>query len=383
MPARTKVVRAPDSIGPRQPFTGGRGPHKKGDRVSSASSEVGKHALLRATFRRMAPIVAAVCVATTGCASTAQSDMNASASPLPSASESASRPSAVPSLTNELSARPTGGAGPQLTVLANVATGVGLWTYNSDGTWTAGPSVPGATAISRDGQLLILAGQGSLQVREVSKPQTAAGSLAMKWESAAARGRVACVDRSASGKTVVAVSAVDALTFAVVGPDGFARVLSPSPSSPFGPSVAWLDEDRLVALSADPQMISRLAVVDTANHSVTVLQGLPGIRTFGMAPDRRSLAAATESDVYVASIASWLAERQPKPAVTLEPGHIVWDLAISGDGSRLAMLSGTEAADGTVGAIHELVYEATAGSWKRIASSPAPFTGADGQVWLV
>jgi hypothetical protein len=332
----------------------------------------------------MAPIVAAVCVATTGCASAAQSDMNASSSPLASATESASGSSTGPSLTGEPTAPWTGSAVPQLIVLAEVASGgVGLWTYNSDGTWSAGSGVPAATAIARNGQLLTLAGQGSLQVREVSKPQTVGASLAMRWESAAPGGRVACVDRSGSGKTVVAVADTDSLTFAVVGADGFAKLLSPSPRSPFGPSVAWLDEDRLVALSVDPQMISRLAVVDTAKHSVAVLNGLPGIRTFGVAPDQRSLAAATESGVYVAPIADWLTGRQPKPAVTLDPGQIVWDLAISGDGSRLAMLSGTEAAEGTVGAVHELIYKLDTGSWNRIANSAVPFTSADGQVWLV
>jgi hypothetical protein len=352
--------------------------------VSSRSSAVGNHGLVRATFRRMAPIVAAVCVATTGCASAAQSDLNASASPRASISESASANSLAPSLTGGAAAPRTDSAAPQLIVLAEDAGGgVGLWTYNSDGAWSAGSVVPAATAIARNGQLLTLAGQGSLEVREVSKPQTAGASLAMKWESAGPRGRVACVDRSGSGKTVVAFAENDTLTFAVVGADGFATVLSPSPSSPFGPSVAWLDDDRLVALSVDPQMISRLAVVDTSKHSITVLKGLPGIRTFGMAPDPRSIAAATESGVYVAPIADWLTGRQPKPALTLDPGQIVWDLAISGDGSRLAMLSGTEAADGTVGAIHELIYKLVAGSWNRIANSPVPFTSANGQVWLV
>jgi hypothetical protein len=96
-----------------------------------------------------------------------------------------------------------------------------------------------------------------------------------------------------------------------------------------------------------------------------------------------SLAAATESGVYVASVADWLAGREPASIVALEASQVVWDVGLSGDGSRVAMLSGTEEADGTVGNVRELGYQRGAGGWSKIVDVPVPFARALGQVWLV
>lgn len=288
------------------------------------------------------------------------------------------------SLASAPSVRAADAGSPQLLVLAAGATGdPGLWTCGSDGSWNAAGMVPGATAIARDGQKLTLAGQGSLEFRDVSAPQKVGPTLSLKWASQAPQGTIVGVDRSNPGKAVVAIADSNGLAFAVVSAEGSAGLLSPSPESPFGPSVAWLDDDRLVALSVDTRQVPRLAVIDTAKRAIALLRVLGGVRLFSLSPDRLSLAAATESGVYVAPISDWLAEREPAAIVTLEPSQVVWDLALSGDGSRLAMLSGTEAADGTVSDTREIAYERKARAWMKILESPVPFIRANGQVWLM
>jgi hypothetical protein len=328
------------------------------------------------TLRRLGLVAPVVGILAAGCTSSARSDV-----PTPETS-----PTAASSLTLAASVQVTGPAvdAPQLIVLADGVVGdVGLWTFGSDGSWSAGRTVPGATAIGRDGQLVTLSVQGALELRDVARPQDPRSTLGVQWASAVPRGTVACVDRSDSGRTVIAVSDANDLAFAVVSAQGAAALLSPVPESPFGPSVAWLDADRIVALSADARQIPRLTVLDTAKGSTTALQGLSGVRVFAVSPDRLSLAAATESSVYVAPVVDWLAAREPTEGVNLKPSQIVWDLALSADGSRLAMLSGTERADGTVADIREIGYERRAGAWAQIFDAAVPFTHASGQVWLI
>jgi hypothetical protein len=68
--------------------------------------------------------------------------------------------------------------------------------------------------------------------------------------------------------------------------------------------------------------------------------------------------------------------------VSLDPSQVVWDLALSADGSRLAMLSGTEDASGVVADIHEITYVRSGSSWSEETDSTVPFSRAVGQVWL-
>jgi hypothetical protein len=190
------------------------------------------------------------------------------------------------------------------------------------------------------------------------------------------------VDRSDAGSTAIAVSQAGGLAFGVVAADGSTGDLLPAPDSPFGPSVAWLDSERVAVISDDARQIPCLAVVDTAKHKLALLSGLGGVRTFAVSPDRRTLAAATESAVYVAPVDDWLADQEPSRAVSLDPSQVVWDLALSLDGSSLAMLSGTEDASGVVTDIHEITYVRTGSSWSKQTDSAVPFSLADGQVWL-
>ena len=316
------------------------------------------------TVRRLAPIAAAVCIAATGGACSGQSGQSGQS---PSGPSSTALRTQLPAVTGGPSAQATVDGPPQLAALADGVEGdVGLWTYRDGGGWTAATKVPGATAIARDGTSLVLAQRTSIELRDVARPRDPGSTISVKWAAPPPQGSVACVDRSDSGKTVVAVADAGGFVFGLVSADGAGGPLTPAPTSPFGPSVAWLGTDRLVALSTDNRQVSRLAVIDTAKRSTTLLQRLGGVRVFGVSPDRSTLAVATETGVYVGSVSDWIAEKDFAPIVVLDPMEVVWDLALSGDGSRVAMLSGTEAADGTVADIHEIAYERQAGAWKRI-----------------
>jgi hypothetical protein len=334
-------------------------------------------------LRSYAPIAAALCVAVTGCASVVKSGAPTAAAVPTGAAVPTAVVSAFPSGTSPASLVAPGAGVPQLLVLGNASNEeAGLWIYADDGTWTRGAKAAGVTAIARDGKKVTLASRSSLEFRDLSTPQDRGSSLSVNWSPRVPLGTVASVDTSDSGKAIVAIVDADGLSFAVVSGDGAGRLLTPAPASPFGPSVAWLDESTVVALSVDNRQISRLAAIYPAKGTVSLLQGLTGVRAFAVSPDRKTLAATTESGVYVAPVSEWLAGRVPASVATLKPSQVVWDVALSGDGSRVAMLSGTESPDGTVGDIHEIGYGWKQGEWAPLCNSPVPFDQVRGQVWL-
>ena len=330
--------------------------------------------------RQLVPIAFCLSVAATGCAS----GVGTAAPTVPPSPTGAvsSGPTDGPNATAPSLAGSTTGSVPQLLVLADgVQGGVGLWT-DTGGSWAARWPLPGATVLGRDGQTLVLAINGALEFRAESSPQTPAKSVSPRRGTTPLDGAVVGVDRSDAGATAIAVSQSGGLTFSMVAADGSAADLMPAPESPFGPSVAWLDGQRLAVLASDALQVSRLAVVDTAKHEIALLTGLGGVRVFALSPDRRMLAATTESAVYVAPIGDWLANRAPSGAISLDPAQVVWDLALNADGTRLAMISGTENANGVVADIHELTYVRTGSNWSKETDSAVPFSQADGQVWL-
>ena len=335
--------------------------------------------LASGAVRRSLPVAMAVAVAATGCSLT----LTSSDDPSPGVS-SASAASPAASATSVTSAT-AGTAGPasDLLVLADgVQGGAGLWIYEESTGWTAIAPLAGATALGRDGNDLTLALGGSLEFRKVSNPGQAGTPLRVSWPARQPTGSVVAASRSTTGRTAVVRVDADGSTFSVVAADGSVSPVSPAPVSAFSPLVAWIDADRLVALSTDAEQVSRLAVIDTAGHSLSMLRALGGVRVFAVSPDRGSLAAATESAVYVAPVADWIGGSVPLTGLTLGSSEVVWDLALDATGSHLAMLSGTESADGTVTEIYEIGYARTASSWQKIFDAPVPFTRASGQVWL-
>ena len=315
-------------------------------------------------------VFVAVSVAVAGCSlATRSGDAPSSPEPSASAATSATAGPAAPAS--------------QLLVLADGVQGsAGLWVYDESTGWTAIAPLAGATALGRDGDDLTLALGGSLEVRKVSSPGQAGTPLQVSWPAEGSAGSVVAASRSPTGRTAVVRVDANGPTFSVVATDGSVSLLSPAPASAFSPLVAWIDADRLVALSTDAEQISRLAVIDTAGRSSSTLRAVGGVRVFAVSPDRGSLAAGTESAVYIAPVSDWIDGTAPAKGLTLGSSEVVWDLALDAGGSHLAMLSGTESADGNVTDVHEIGYARTGSSWQKIFAAPVPFTHAIGQVWL-
>jgi hypothetical protein len=326
--------------------------------------------------RRWMLLFMAVSVTVTGCSLTTRSG-DAPSSPEPSASAATSATAA-----SSATAGPAGPASDLLVLADGVQGSAGLWIYDESTGWTAVAPLAGATALGRDGDDLTLALGGSLEVRKVSSSGQAGTRLQVSWPAQESAGSVVAASRSPTGRTAIVRVDANEPTFFVVSADGSVSLLSPAPASAFSPLVAWIDADRLVALSTDAEQISRLAVIDTAGHSLSTLHALGGVRVFAVSPDRGSLAAATESAVYVAPVSDWIGGAAPAKGLTLGSSEIVWDLALDAGGSHLAMFSGTESEDGNVTDVHEIGYARTGSSWQKIFDAPVPFTHASGQVWL-
>ena len=320
--------------------------------------------------RRWLLVFVAASLAVTGCSLTTRS------SDAPSSRE----PSG--SAATATAAGPAGPASDLLVLADGVQGSAGLWIYDQSSGWTPIAPLAGATALGRDGDDLTLALGGSLEFRKVSSFGQAGAPLQVFWPAQESTGSVVAASRSTTGRTAVVRADANGSTFAVVAADGSVSLLSPAPASAFSPLVAWIDPDRLVALSTDAEQISRLAVIDTARQSLSTLRGLGGVRVFAVSPDRRTLAAATESAVYVAPVLDWVGGSAPAKGLTLGPSQVVWDLALDAVGSHMAMLSGTESADGTVTDVHETGYARNGSSWQTTFDAPVPFTHASGQVWL-
>ena len=218
--------------------------------------------------------------------------------------------------------------------------------------------------------------------RRPSGGLSAAGSVSvLKWPDAAGAPVVA-VDVSPAGKTAVIASDGSTNHYGVAAADGTVTPVSPAPIEPFTPLVAWLDDNRLMVLSTDKMEVSRLSVVDLAGNQLDASAALAGVHEFAVSGDRASYAAATEKAVYIGATSSVIAGTVPASVVALADGQVVWALALDGTGSEVFMLSGTAAADGTVGNIRELAYARRGSGWIKVIDSAVPFLSASTQVWL-
>jgi hypothetical protein len=274
-------------------------------------------------------------------------------------------------------------AGGRLIVLAAGPNGGrGLWSLSPDYHWTALADTPTATAIGRTADGLAVVTSAGVEVRKASDLSKPATVMTLKWVGKKPAAPIVGVDYSAAGKAALVMADDTTLSYAVAGLDGTVAALTPAPTQSFSPLVAWLDEGRLLVLSTDNQQVSMLAVIDVAAHTMDQSGGLSGVRVFALSQDRRSIAAATETAVYAGPFLTIAGSSVPAPIVTLAEGQVVWALALDTSGSRLFLLSGSIAADGSVGGVHELGYTRQGSSWQKVLDSAVPFGRALGQVYL-
>lgn len=273
--------------------------------------------------------------------------------------------------------------GPQLMILGDgVAGGLGLWGFEAPNRWTALVPVPTATGIARFGNELAISSSRSVDLRSARTPATPGTSLPVNWQAGAPTRTIVSAARSPAGNVAVVTLDGETQGYWLVAANGSVEALLPAPSQPFTPLVAWLDDVRLLVLSTDVDQFSRLAIIDIEARTIQPSKAIAGVRFFAVSPDRRTLAAVTEAEVFAGPLEAFLGSDRPPVVAPIEPTTVVWGLAFDDSGTRLALLSGAVAPDGHVTVIRERGYEKGPASWTSSFDSPAPFDRAIDQVWV-
>jgi hypothetical protein len=323
-------------------------------------------------------VAAAVAIGAAGCASSA-------ASPSPAQTAAAAKSATQAQTSAAASSTTTAGASgiPGLVVLADgIGKDKGLWRFQAPDRWTPIGPAEGFTAIATTGNGIALANLASVEVRSASALDQPGTATHLNWPGPPPTAPVVALDRSPSGTLALVTSDGSRSTFAIKRTDGSMTLPAAAPIQSFSPVAAWLDDGRLLTLSTDKDQVSRLAVLDVTADKLTLMNAIGGVRAFAVSGDRQTIVAATESAVYSGRVKDWLAAAAPDTVVSLAADQIVWHIAVNRDGSAMAMLSGTEAADGKVTSVTELGFSAADGRWKPAFNSPVPFDGAAGQVWV-
>ena len=204
---------------------------------------------------------------------------------------------------------------------------------------------------------------------------------ALKWPGQAPAAPIVGLD--ATDPAIAFVTADEtSMAYATAGTDGAVTPVISAPTESFTALVARLDSSRLVVMTMDSSQVSRLAVVDTAKHTMTISKAIGGIRDFGLSANRQMVAVATASGAYVGSVTDVMAGNAPQQVATVQDAVVVWGLALDPTGTQLFMLSGTVGPDGTVGSVRELGYTRQGSGWTKSLDAATPFASAVDQVCL-
>jgi hypothetical protein len=336
------------------------------------------------TGARLVAAIATVALVGAGCASSSPSPAGSSPagpSPVPSVGVSPAGSSFGGSVAGG-SLNPSVPSASVIVMADGVQGGIGLWRFQAPDKWTAIGATPGATAVARTVDGVILVAGRNVELRSAADLTRTAATIRLEWPAASSPQSVVAVDRAPGGKLALVTSDGSSANYAVATTSGTVTVLQPAPTQSFTPLIAWLDDTRLLVLSTDKQQVSRLAVIDTAATTMTPINTIGGIDSFAVSADRMTLVAATEGDIFVAPVAEWIAGGQPQKIASVGASSVIWGLALDKSGIRLAMLSGTASADGRVGNIHEVGYAKGGSTWSQSFDAPAPITTARGQAWV-
>jgi hypothetical protein len=260
--------------------------------------------------------------------------------------------------------------------------GIGLWRLGATGRWTTVGPVADGRAIARNADLITIAHAGSLETRSVSKPAETAGAVRLTWPGSAPAAPIVSVDRSTLGSTALVAADAQGQTYAIASPDGTVTRLEGAPNWSFTPLVGWIDSDRVLVLTQGVDNTSRLLIVDSSGRSTETVGSVTDVRWFALSQDRLTIAVSKEASIVLGHVSALRAGEEPTEIGKLDPHQVAWDLSLDQTGTHLAMLSGTEVADGAVENIHEVGYTLLASGWVRTYDAPAPFTKALGQIWL-
>jgi hypothetical protein len=184
------------------------------------------------------------------------------------------------------------------------------------------------------------------------------------------------------GSTALVAADAQGQTYAVASSDGTVSRLEGAPNWSFTPLVGWIDSDRVLVLTQGVDNTSRLLIVNSSERSTETVGSVTDVRWFALSQDRLTVAVSKEASIYLGHVSALRAGEEPTEIGKLDPHQVAWDLSLDQTGTHLAMLSGTEAADGAVENIHEVGYTLLASGWARTYDAPVPFTKALGQIWF-
>jgi len=291
--------------------------------------------------------------------------------------------SASPTPTSGTQPSATAPHAPRLIVLGDSTDGGrGLWSFEAPDRWTDVAPLPGATGIARFGDGVAISSGGSVELRSAAAPAASGSTLTMKWPVPPPKGQIVALAQSPHGKIAVATKDGESQGYWVIAADGVLEPLKPAPTQAFTPLVAWLDDSRLLVLTTDREQTSRLAVVDVVARTIEPAVAMAGVRVFALSPDRRYLAAATETNIYAGPVAAFLSTGETETVAAVDPSAVVWGLAFDDPGMKLAMFSGRVAADGLVASARAIGYARQPESWVKEFDSVAPLGKTLDQVWL-
>ncbi len=340
----------------------------------SSVRAVGGGGLVRSRYLALLCVAAVAVCGCTQAASWASSQAGSSASPTEPAT-SATEPTTSPTEPALVPERVLALGGP-------AGGPYSLWLWDAENGWDEMGEAGTATALGRDGQVLLLAGRDGVEVKALDDVVGPVGDGAQEWHLPPLGLQVGSVSRSPLGRLAVVTVDDSGTTYLVEDDSGQPQPLTPAPEQPFSPVVGWLEGEQLLVLTVDSQLVPHLAVVDPASATEKMLTSVTGARVFCVSPDYGTVAVATEDAVYVAAAPVWLADKPLGRGFDIPAGHVVWGLALDTGGSRLAMLVGRVEADGGVSDVHDVIYRKTASGWTKVADAEVPFERGPGQVWL-
>jgi len=336
------------------------------------------------TGARLVAAIATVALVGAGCASSSTSPAGSSpagSSPVPSVVVSPTGSSFGGSVAGG-SLGPTVPSASVIVMADGVQDGIGLWRFQAPDKWTAIGATPGATAVARTVDGVVLVAGRNVELRSAADLTRTAATIRLEWPAASSPQSVVAVDRAPGGKLALVTSDGSSTDYAVATASGAVTVLQPAPTQSFTPLIAWLDDTRLLVLSTDNQQVSTLAVIDTAAGTMTPIRTIGGIDFFALSSDRVTLVASTQRDIFVAPVSEWIAGAQPQKIASVDAFRVIWGLALDSNGTHLALLSGAVSADGHVSQVHEVGYTRGASAWSQSFDNAAPFTTSRGQVWI-
>ena len=263
-------------------------------------------------------------------------------------------------------------------VVVGSGTNAGIWTVNAGGTWTRSRTIDGASAIAPSTNGVAIAAGDEIHFLEGPRLSDVSQTR-LSWPGGVAR-PIASFAIAGDGRLALAVGKDDDYEYAMADAQGHVGPMEVAASQPLSPLVAWLGTDRRLVLATDAKEVSRLAVEDASSH-VTFLTGLSGCRWFGASVDAKTIAALTETGLYIDSTDRFLASVEPPKAAAIADATVAWAVAVSHDGTRVAYLTGRLADDGSVSDVHEHVLIKAAVGWHEILDSKGAFSSVIGQAW--